>query len=177
MENILALIYHETAFTMSPGEVGSNGCTGLIMFCPNSGMQFIQKDGRQLAAMTRAEQWDYVELFLDKNNKWKQDPQNIASLYLAVFLPAFAGLPDDAVIASKFGKSDPKLHPRVKRFSDKEIKAWWKQNPANRDISDKDRITKGGLKPILARYISKISGGVISESKSATIKISKGKNN
>ena len=174
MQNILALMYHETAFTMSPGKVGFNGCTGLIMFCPNSGMQMIKKDGRQLAAMTRAEQWDYVEMFLDKNNKWKQDPKNIASLYLAVFLPAFAGLPDDAVIASKFGKSDPKLHPRVKRFSDNEIKAWWKQNPANRDRSDKDRITKSGLKPILSRYISKVSPGVISESKIVKIRLKEG---
>ena len=177
MENILSLMYHETAFTMSPGKVGSNGCTGLIMFCPNSGMGMIKKDGRQLAAMTRVEQWDYVEMFLDKNNKWKQDPENIASLYLAVFLPAFAGLPDDAVIASKFGKSDPQLHPRVQKFSDKNIKAWWKQNPANRDRSDRDRITKSGLKPILSRYIPKVSSAVIAESKVATIKIIKGGNN
>ena len=62
-------------------------------------------------------------------------------------------------------------------FSDNEIKAWWKQNPANRDRSDKDRITKSGLKPILSKYIPKVSPGVISESKSATIKISKGKSN
>jgi hypothetical protein len=172
MQNILALIYHETAFTMSPGKVGSNGCTGLIMFCPNSGMQLIKKDGRQLAAMTRAEQWDYVEMFLDKNDKWKKDPKNIASLYLAVFLPAFADLPDNAVIASKFGKKDPNLHPRVRNFSDKIIKSWWRQNPANRDRKDKNRITKSGLKPILSKYIPKLSQFANNDYRSQDIKIS-----
>jgi len=150
MKNILAVMLHETKGKMDPAEKNDIGCVGLIQFCPNSGMIVIKKDGQQLAAMTRAEQWDYVEQFLEKNNKWKSKPTSLSTLYLSIFLPAFAGLPNDAILATKTGTG---VHPKVAKIRKRTtIARDWEQNPANRDKTKKgEPITKAGLARNLAQ--------------------------
>ena len=150
MKNILAVMLHETAGSMDPAEKNEIGCVGLIQFCPGdkAGQALVGKTGDELAAMTRAEQWDYVEKFLEKNNKWKSNPTSLSTLYLSIFLPAFAGLPNNAILATETGTG---VHSGVK-VSKKFIKQVWKQNPANRDKTKKgDPITKAGIARNLAQ--------------------------
>jgi hypothetical protein len=153
LDNILSLMWHETGGEMSPGTINKIGCVGLIQFCPGGGQQDVGKSGAELAAMTRSEQWDYVERYLDKNSKWKKDPANIASLYLSVFLPAFADLPNNAILATSTGTG---VHPVVSRAKSKSwIQDVWAQNPANR-TGTMGSITKSGLGDILKSKISNI---------------------
>ena len=153
LDNILSLMWHETGGEMSPGTINKIGCVGLIQFCPGGGQQDVGKSGAELAAMTRSEQWDYVERYLDKNSKWKKDPANIASLYLSVFLPAFADLPNNAILATSTGTG---VHPVVSRAKSKSwIQDVWAQNPANR-TGTTGSITKSGLGDILKSKISNI---------------------
>ena len=150
MKNILAVMLHETAGSMDPAEKNDIGCVGLIQFCPGAraGQALVGKTGDELAAMTRAEQWGYVEKFLEKNNKWKNDPTSLSTLYLSIFLPAFAHLPNDAILATKTGTGvDPKV---AKIRSRKTIARVWKQNPANRTGKD-GPITKDGIAKNLAQ--------------------------
>ena len=96
--------------------------------------------GSALKKMTRAEQWDYVEVYLDQSwLSWKKNP-TITEIYMAVFLPEFSRLPGDAVLASS---DRSRVHPVVARSKKS---SWtyqvWKMNPANRSRNDSSVITK-----------------------------------
>ena len=140
----LAIMAHETAGTFSPYMVNHIGCTGLIQFCPNSGMKTVGKNQQQLSEMTRAEQWKMVEKFYDKSrSRWANSGSDFATMYLITFSPAFATLPDDAII---YAKDPSRAHPYVRKISSrKTIARAWKQNPANRDPADNTIIRKKSM--------------------------------
>lgn len=156
MKNILAVMLHETGGSMSPSETNkSSGCVGLIQFCQEARSDLGVSSG-ELKNMTRAEQWDYVEQFFAKKKAWKKDPTSISTLYLSVFLPAFAHLPDDAILATESGTG---VHPYVAKIRNKKIIASdWKSNPANHDKSKKGSpITKAGLAKKLQRRVNRLT--------------------
>jgi len=156
-KTFLAFIAHETAGTFSPYMENHIGCTGLIQFCKTTGMKTIGKSSEQLKAMTRSEQWDEVEKFYDamKGKGWQDSDDDISTLYMITFSPAFADFRDDDVIYSK----DPKrADPRVKRLMNSStITKRWKQNPANRNPDDEDIITKAGIRKKLQSNYSKFN--------------------
>ena len=155
MKNILAVMLHETGGSMSPSETNDIGCVGLIQFCQEARSDLGVSSG-ELKNMTRAEQWDYVEQFFASKNAWKKNPKSISTLYLSVFLPAFAHLPDNAILATKSGTG---VHPDVAKVRNKKTIALdWKSNPANRDKSKEGNpITKAGLAKKLQRRANKLT--------------------
>ena len=167
-EDFIAIMYHETGTRELLPWVDNNGptaggCVGLIQFCPGryAGQAVIGKTGSELKKMTRSEQWDYVEIYLDQSwLSWKKNP-TMAEIYMAIFLPEFSRLPDDAVLAS----SDPtRVHPTVAKSKKPNwISQVWKQNPANRSKNDNSIITKKdmgkniALKPYPKNLFSNLS--------------------
>ena len=147
--DFLAVMYHETGtLNLDPAAENNNKnpCVGLIQFCPGSGMKVIGKSGAELKRMTRSEQWDYVEVYMNTKKAWKSNP-TLSSIYLAIFLPALSGLNEDAILAAE----DPSVcHPVARRLGDNFLKRVWKQNPANRSMTTIDKkqvsvITKEGM--------------------------------
>jgi hypothetical protein len=155
MKNILAVMLHETGGSMSPSETNKIGCVGLIQFCKKARTELGVSSG-ELKNMTRAKQWDYVEKFFASKNAWKKNPKSISTLYLSVFLPAFAHLPDDAILATESGTD---VHSYVAKIRDKRtIASDWESNPANRDKSKKGSpITKAGLASKLQRRADELT--------------------
>jgi hypothetical protein len=146
-EDFIAIMYHETGTRELSPSADNNGprtggCIGLIQFCPgpNAGQAVVGKTGTQLKKMTRVEQWDYVEKYLDQPSlSWKENP-TLAEIYMAIFLPEFSRLSEDAVLASSdYSKVDQEVkNAKSKRW----IFDVWKSNPANRNKEDDTIITK-----------------------------------
>jgi len=145
---------HETAGTFSPFMENHIGCVGLIQFCPTTGMKTVKKTSSELKSMTRSEQWDMVETFYNKvRSRWANKGDDFATLYMITFSPAFATLPNDAVI---YAKNPSDAHPKVRRItSSTAITKRWEQNPANRDPRNPNVITKGAIGDKIRNNISK----------------------
>lgn len=155
--HLLGLMEIESASTFSPSIFNGINHYGLIQFAESykKVQLFHKKVGdttkgltakRQLTKLTRVEQMDYVEGFLDK---WKKangmgsQTLSPSDLYTLVFLPDYADKPDTYVFATK--SNDPLLY--------------WKQNPALRDNSRPDKaIWKGYLGKIILEKSQKYSG-------------------
>lgn len=81
--DLLGLMYNESAGTMSPSIRGSNGATGLFQFMP----QYF--DTNSIAKMSRAEQVNLAEEKIFKANGLPRGA-NAGQLYASVFLPGIA---------------------------------------------------------------------------------------
>lgn len=88
--------------------VAKNGCTGLIMFCPNSGAKAVGKTTAQLAAMTNVEQLDYVQILFEKvMGTYFAEYDSFAQLYLACYLPAYVRKDDSFLIPKVYSSANP----------------------------------------------------------------------
>ena len=95
--DLLRVMAFETGGTFLPSQkaAASNG-TGLIQFMPNTARE-LGTSVDSLAAMTRAEQMQYVENYLAPKLRNVENP-GFADLYMAVLWPAAVGKSDDYVL-------------------------------------------------------------------------------
>ena len=153
---------------LNPNQSHSGGATGLIQFKSNtwSGLG-TGKPFSWLKTASAVEQLPYIEKFLkpsfDKAPKGANGMVSSGHVYVSTFLPAFAGDPEDTVIATRDGSG-------VKGFSASQVKGWYKFNagldgydPVTGKIQSPDgKIT---IKELAGRLAAKkkefgISGGV-----------------
>lgn len=80
---------------LDPSIVNSYGCTGLIQFCPGTGLAELGKSSSEVASMSFLVQLNEVELFLSRIKGYAPfpDPNNLTAeeLYLAILYPTSVG--------------------------------------------------------------------------------------
>jgi DNA-binding Xre family transcriptional regulator len=109
-----------------PNKSHSGGATGLIQFKPDtwSGLN-TGKPFSWLRTASAVEQLPYIEKFLkpsfDKAPKGPNGKVSTGHVYVSTFLPAFAGDPEDTVIATKDGSG-------VQGFSASKVRGWYNGN-------------------------------------------------
>jgi hypothetical protein len=95
--DLLACMAFETGRTFDPGLRNSIGATGLIQFIrPTARALGTTTD--ELAAMSRVEQMDWVELYFKKGPVAKLSAPTIEDLYMAILWPAAVGKGKDYVL-------------------------------------------------------------------------------
>ncbi|WP_428658962.1 transglycosylase SLT domain-containing protein [Runella sp.] len=92
---LMIVMRFESTINFNTGNHG-NGATGLIGFRENTAAT-LKTTQAVLAAMSRVQQLDYVDKYLAF---WKagEKVNSLTDLYMIVFLPAKAGLPDSTVL-------------------------------------------------------------------------------
>lgn len=94
---LMAIMYFETARTMSPSITNSIGATGLIQFMPTTAIDMGTTTAK-LRAMSNVEQLDWVYKYLKTYaSKYKK----FIDVYFGVFFPAAIGKPNDYVLETK----------------------------------------------------------------------------
>jgi hypothetical protein len=146
-EELLSLMWFESARTMSPSIQNAQGFTGLIQFgrqacteMANKGLGVTTTD--QLKRMSRSEQMDWVDKYFQLCiRNFRPRTLNVGSLYMMIAQPAHVNKDDDYVIASS-GRT-------------------WAQNPAWRyPPNSNGPITPRGIKGFITggRYLAEVRG-------------------
>ena len=108
-EDLLAVMDFETGGTFDPAQknMAGSGAVGLIQFMPSTA-EGLGTSTEELAAMTRTEQLEYVEKFLEENYTGRMDGKegNVSDLYMSVLFPAAVGKPDDFVLFGEGAMND-----------------------------------------------------------------------
>ncbi len=100
-EDLLAVMDFETGGSFDPAQenLAGSGAVGLIQFMPSTA-EGLGTSTEELAAMTRTEQLEYVDKFLEENYTGRMDGKegDVSDLYMSVLFPAAVGKPDDFVL-------------------------------------------------------------------------------
>lgn len=100
--DILKAIQFETAGSFSPSQKsGTSNAMGLIQFIPSTAKE-LGTSTKELAAMTRAQQMDYVSAYLEKH---KGKIRGFDDLYMAIHWPAAVGKDNDYEMYAKGSKA------------------------------------------------------------------------
>ena len=103
-EDLLAMMDFETGGTFDPAtkNMAGSGATGLIQFMPDTAKS-LGTTTEELSEMSRSEQLQYVDKYLETNlgGRIDSDGADISDLYMSVLFPVAVGTPDDFVL---FGK-------------------------------------------------------------------------
>lgn len=104
LEHFLAVMHYETSHTMSPHITNSLGYTGLIQF-GNAAARDIGTTTGELRRMSRAEQLDYVEKYIDlwKSRSKVSGNLTLEKFYMLVGFPAYANRGENEIIAGPNG--------------------------------------------------------------------------
>lgn len=94
---LISAMAFETGETFSPSIKNRNGATGLIQFLPDTAVE-LGTSTADLAAMTAADQMDYVEKYF---NSYKNTLETIEDVYMAILWPAAIGKANSWVLFSK----------------------------------------------------------------------------
>ena len=88
--NMLACMAFETGRTFKPDKRNSIGATGLIQFIPRTA-EDLGTTTNELAALTRAQQCDWVEKYFKKGPLRKVPAPSLEDLYMAILWPVAVG--------------------------------------------------------------------------------------
>ena len=132
--DLMGVMWYETAHTFNPAKTNRIGATGLIQFMPDTA-KALGTTTDKLRAMSAVEQLDYVEKFLVKNKTdagYKDsDTLDRGTLYSLVFLP---GRSKRSVLTSK-GEN------------------FYEQN-TNLDYNKDNKITKADLNSVITQHMA-----------------------
>lgn len=160
LEEFLAFMWFESGKTMSPAKTNSLGYTGLSQIgkaaCEQMSKTYktnITTD--MLRKMSRVEQLDWVEKYLDMSMKMAgvTAPMTIGTLYMLVALPAYAKKGDNEVLypvgSNVWAKNPPWRDPYGGRDGGGPVTpAGIKRNVGPRNIAEvKQMLSKGGGAP------------------------------
>lgn len=157
--NLMTVFKQESSF--NPQARNPNGATGLIQFMPNTAIG-LGTTVDELYNMTGNQQLEYVQKFY---SRFKGRLQTLGDLYLATFIPATVGRPDDFVLGVKRGVTGPNGEQSnevlFKSFSRGEL---YRQNPGF-DLNKDGVFTVGDVrekivqqKETLAKSVAKQRG-------------------
>ena len=108
-EDLLAVMDFETGGSFDPAQenLAGSGAVGLIQFMPSTA-EGLGTSTEELAAMTRTEQLEYVDKFLEENYTGRMDGKegDVSDLYMSVLFPAAVGKPDDFVLFGEGAMND-----------------------------------------------------------------------
>jgi hypothetical protein len=94
---MLACMAFETGRTFKPDQRNSIGATGLIQFLSKTATD-LGTTTNELAALTRAQQCDWVEKYFKKGPLRNVSNPSLEDLYMAILWPAAVGKSNDYVI-------------------------------------------------------------------------------
>jgi hypothetical protein len=109
--DLLKIMFIESAGTLNPGIKNSIGCVGLIQFCPDSGGGSIKTIGRKkyflsdLQKMNRIQQMDVVQEYFQALGYNGSKTLSLTNMYLSTFYPVAVGKPSNFIIGSEPGQS------------------------------------------------------------------------
>jgi hypothetical protein len=96
---LMACMAFESAETFSPSirNAAGSGAVGLIQFMPATA-HYLGTTDAALASMTSVDQLAYVEKYFEP---FARRIKSLSDMYMAILLPRYIGLPDDAALFSQ----------------------------------------------------------------------------
>jgi hypothetical protein len=98
-DDLLKIMFIESAGTLNPAKDNGIGCVGLIQFCPDRGQKIIKTIGGKkynisdLAKMDRIRQMDVVQEYFNALGFKGNKPLSLTTMYLSTFYPVAVGKP------------------------------------------------------------------------------------
>jgi hypothetical protein len=108
--DLLKIMFIESAFTLDPARYNNIGCVGLIQFCPDEGQKIIKTIGKKtyriadLARMNRIQQMDVVQEYFQSQGYRGNKTLSLTTMYLSTFYPVAIGKPSTFIIGSEPGR-------------------------------------------------------------------------
>lgn len=105
--DLMKIMFVESAGTLNPGVRNGIGCVGLIQFCPDSsggstktigGKKYLLSD---LQKMDRIRQMDVVQEYFNALGYRGNKPLSLTTMYLSTFYPVAVGKPGNFIIGSE----------------------------------------------------------------------------
>ena len=145
LQELLGLMWYETARTMNPAIPNGQGYYGLIQFGPEACIDMSKLYGQRvtpksLSKLTRADQMEWVEKYFDMNiaRKKVQSPITVGKLYMLIAQPGHVNAPDDKI-----------LHRPGRPV--------WAANPGWRDPQAGGAVTPRGIKSKINTHIREVT--------------------
>lgn len=137
---LFGIIKHESHFRHHQPNPYSNAI-GLIQFMPRVAEK-LGTNTQQLSKMSAIQQLDYVYKYLKPKIKPGMD---IGDMYMAVFMPAYVGAPNNTVLGKKGGGKLGNTGLSMHKI--------WEQNPPFSNDLEKPYFTVGDVKRRLATFM------------------------